>query len=107
MKKVIRFIFTSFTFYFMIFSIYLIYNQITGGDSKNILLIGFNGILEGLYDIEGFRELINSGPMIKTRTVIGETSIYLYIAHFITFIIYGVMFDLFKMLFKKSRNKSK
>ncbi|SKC69200.1 hypothetical protein SAMN02194393_02222 [Maledivibacter halophilus] len=95
-------LFKSFTFYFMLFSILLIYNQYIGYDSKNIILISFNVILNNLFKIDSFREIINSGPTIKTNTLFGETSVYLYICHFITFIIYGLFLDFIKRLLLKT-----
>lgn len=95
-------IFKSFTFYFMLLSILLIYNQYIGYDSHNIILIGFNFILNNLFKIDSFREFINSGPIIKSNTLLGKTSIYLYISHFITFIIYGLFLDFLKTLLLKN-----
>ncbi|MCG8502813.1 MAG: hypothetical protein MJB12_20700, partial [Firmicutes bacterium] len=83
-------IFKSFTFYFMLLSVLLIYNQYIGYDSKNIILIGLNPMLNILMNMDSFRELVNSGPFIDSNTLLGKTSIYLYISHFITFLIYGL-----------------
>lgn len=74
-----------------------------GQDSKHIVLIGFNIILDGLYNIDGFREFMNSGPTVKSNTILGETSIYLYIGHLSSFIVYGLCFDIIKKLFIKHK----
>lgn len=79
-------------------SVLLIYNQYIGYDSKNIILVYFNLILNIQFNIDSFREFINSGPTIKSNTILRETSIYLYISHFITFMIYGLIFDYLKIL---------
>ena len=61
-------IFKSFTFYFMLLSVLLIYNQYIGYDSKNIILIGLNPMLNILMNMDSFRELVNSGPFIDSNT---------------------------------------
>jgi hypothetical protein len=85
----------------MLLSILLIYAELTGGDPKHIVLIHFNVILKYLYRLDWFRSLMATGYAVKSNTLIGETSIYLYIAHFLTFILYGLCFDGLKNLFVK------
>lgn len=86
------------TFHFMLFSLVLIYMQINGWDSKSIMLIEFNVILKSIVDLDGVMAVINSGPMIETRTILGETSLYIYILHFVTFIIYGLTIDILRKI---------
>lgn len=94
MKK----IFKSFTFWFLILSILIIFLHQIGQDSKSIILIGFNPLLRLLPN-----EFMNSGPVVSCNTISGNISIYWYIASIISFIIYGGLLDLIKKLIKIKR----
>lgn len=101
-------IFKSMTFKFMLLSVVLIYLQINGNDTKSIMLIEMNVILNHLLDMESVKTIIQSGPMIKSRTMTGETSLYVYILHFASFLIYGLAFDLLmKIIIKTEAGKKK
>lgn len=90
MKK----LFKTFTFWFFTASILLIIFNILGWDDKNILLIAFNPILSRIVYIEQIRNIIwNNGPNYNT-----------YIAHLITFILYGIIIDVIIYLVNKYKN---
>lgn len=97
MKKILK----SFTFYFMLMSLFMIYMQYVGYDSKNIILIHLNPILSKLQYTDFAESVLNSGKLVNCRTISGSISIYWYIAHFITFIIYGMIFDFIKTIIKR------
>jgi len=84
----------------------MIYMHYIGNDPKNIVLIHLNLILSKLQYTDFGKNILNSGPLVKCRTIRGEISVYWYIAHFITFIFYGIVFDFIKFLIKmvKSNN---
>ncbi|EKY26568.1 hypothetical protein [Clostridium celatum] len=88
MRKILKnFIFISI---FIVLSILIILINFMGYDDKNILLIGLNPILNFLVYQEGFRNIIwNEGPNFN-----------MYIAHLVTFIIYGVIIDMIRFPFK-------
>ena len=97
MKKILK----SFTFYFIILSFLMIYLHQIGQDSKSIVLISFNPILNLLAQSDTAREFMNSGMQITCRTITGSISIFWYIGSVVTFILYGLIFDFIKYLFKK------
>ena len=105
LKKVLKTIFTSFIFYFMLLSLGAIYTHYSGGDSKGIVLIWLNPILSKLCYTSFAENVLSAGPMIKCDTIAGEISLYWYIAHFITFVIYGGILDLLKFIIKKVLRK--
>ncbi|WP_152890909.1 hypothetical protein [Clostridium tarantellae] len=89
-----RKIFKTFTFWFFIISILIILNNILGNDDKNILLIGLNPILNAVVYVEPFRSIIwNDGPNFN-----------MYIAHLLTFIIYGGIIDSIIAIIKSVRS---
>lgn len=100
LKKVLKLLITSFTFWFVVLSLLIIWNHYSGGDSKSIVLIYFNVILEGISLNDVGRELMNSGPEISAKTILGEISVYWYIAHLLSFILYGAVLDGIKAVFK-------
>lgn len=100
MKKGLKMLITSFTFWFVVLSLLIIWNHYSGGDSKSIVLIYFNVILESISLNDVGRELLNNGPMIPARTILGEISVYWYVAHLISFILYGAVLDGVKAVFK-------
>ena len=97
MKKILK----SFTFYFMLLSLFIIYMHYVGYDSKNIMLIHLNPILSELQYTNFAKEVLNSGRLVYCRTISGQISIYWYVAQFITFIFYGMIFDFIKMIVKR------
>lgn len=103
MKKV----FKSFTFWFVLLAISEIYMNQIGRDSKNIVLIYLNPVLRMLSHSDATSAFMNSGLQVPSRTISGNISIYWYIGSVITFIIYGIIFDGIKYLFKHIPNNTK
>lgn len=97
MKK----IFKSFTFYFMLVSILIIYMHYIGQDSKSIVLIGLNPILNSLANTTFADNILDTGIQVSCNTIMGTISINWYIAHFITFTLFGVILDSLKLIIKK------
>ena len=85
MKK----IFKTFTFYFVVIGFCIVLLNITGIDDMNILMIGFNPILNLLDDSKVIRDFMNS------------SSYMWHIASFITNILYGLILDLIRIKIKK------
>ncbi len=100
LKKVLKTLFTSFTFYFVLLSLLIIYGHYTGSDPKSLVLIWANVLLNGLRTSDFVRDALNAGPMIKVDTLSGEISLYWYIAHLLSFILYGAVLDGLKALTK-------
>lgn len=101
MKK----IFKSFTFYFLIASVLIITTHIRGGDSHGIVLFHLNPILKPIILYTNFANTLDSGYKIVNGSIQGETSVYWYVAHFISFALMGVALDIIKMLVKKISNR--
>lgn len=77
----------------MIAILELIMHQI-GQDSKNIVLIGLNPILNIISNSEGVvYDFMQSGLLISCNTIVGHISIYWYIGCILTFLIYGIILD--------------
>ena len=87
----------SLTFCFFILSLLIIANHYFGVDSKGIILIGLNPILKGISYTEFGTNVLSNGPTI----VAGGISIYWYIAHLVTFVLYGAVLDVIKALIKR------
>lgn len=102
MKK----IFKSFTFYFMLASILIIYMHYIGRDSKSILLIYLNPILNSLTYSTFADNVLNTGIQISCNTLLGKIYINWYIAHFITFTFFGLILDGLKSLLTKISSDS-
>jgi hypothetical protein len=100
MKKLLN----LFTFYFLLLSIALIFSHYNGQDPKGIVLVGLNPILSQFSSNITLWNFINSGPRVASNTMSGSISIYWYIAHFISFGVYGVVLDSLKFTIKKYRN---
>lgn len=100
MRKVLG----SFIFWFGIISLLIIYMNYRGQDEKNIALIGLNPILFKIVYIEPFRTWLNSGTVM--RYFLGEPSatLNIYLAHLLTFLFYGLIFDLIKHGIRKIRS---
>lgn len=99
-------IFKSFTFWFIVISLFGIILHQIGQDSKSIVLIGFNPILKMLSYSDAAREFMNSGFAVKCETIAGEISIYWYFGSFITMAFYGFFLDLIKYFIKKRKRGS-
>ncbi|MTI64976.1 MAG: hypothetical protein FH753_00040 [Firmicutes bacterium] len=100
-------VFKSFTFYFLLLSLIIIYINLIGRDSKNILLIYFNPLLNELAHIDSLRDFLNSGPPINSNSFSMGTTLFWYIGNFITCIFYGLFLDGIKLSLKKLSEKGK
>lgn len=77
-----------------------------GQDSKCIVLIGMNPILNMITDTDGFLfSFMNSGLPVSCKTIEGQISIYWYIGSVLTFIIYGAILDFIKSGVKNLRRR--
>lgn len=103
MKKIIK----SFTFCFLLIVLFEIYMHQIGQDSKSIILISLNPILSIISDTDSFFVFMNSGMQIPCRTITGSISIYWYIASILSFLIYGIILDLIRIIISKVGNKAK
>lgn len=98
MKKIIR----SFTFWCLIVSVFEIFMHQIGQDSKSIVLIQFNPLLNMIADSYGsFYHFMNSGWQMPCNTITGHISIYWHIGSVVTFLFYGMVLDGTRMLFCK------
>lgn len=102
MKK----IFKSFTFYFMLLSLFIIFIHYKGQDSHGIVLFHTNIILKNLLYNELVNSIIRTGPKIVCGSLTGEIYVFWYIAHFITFIIYGLVLDLVRHVIRRVRGSN-
>lgn len=103
MKK----IFKSFTFWFLILAVLEIYMHQIGQDSKSIVLIYLNPILRAMSRSDIVRDFMNSGLQVSSGSIIGHISIYWYIGSIVTFIIYGLILDVFKCLLRHISSSTK
>lgn len=77
-----------------------------GQDSKSIVLIGFNPLLNMIADSQiPLYDLMDSGWQVPCNTITGQISIYWYIGSVLTFLLYGLLLDGIKMLFRKFNQK--
>lgn len=97
MKKILK----SFTFYFMLLSLIMIFMHYKGQDSHGIVLFHLNLILKSLLYSEFANSVIRTGPKIACDSLAGEIYIYWYVAHFISFVLYGLVFDFVKFCIRK------
>ena len=97
MKKILK----SFTFWSIILSAFVIWQHQIGRDSKSIILISLNPILNALAGEDITRTFMNSGPRIHCNTILGEISIYWYLASFLTFVAVGSIIDLIRYVLRK------
>lgn len=89
MKKITH----TFTFWFFILSLFIIFMNIIGQDAKNLILIGFNPLLNRLpYD------MMNNGIQIPNHSISGSISIYWYLASIISMCLYGLFLDFLRYL---------
>ena len=73
-----------------------------GQDSKSIVLIGFNPLLNMIADSQGsLYGLMGSGWQVPCNTITGHISIYWYIGSVVTFLFYGIVLDGINLLFHK------
>ena len=102
MKKIMK----SFTFWCLLISVFEIFMHQIGQDSKSIVLIGFNPLLNMIADSQGsLYDLMCSGWQVPCNTITGEISIYWYIGSGLSFLFYGIVLDGIKMLFRKFNQK--
>ncbi|PKM73702.1 MAG: hypothetical protein CVU91_01195 [Firmicutes bacterium HGW-Firmicutes-16] len=106
MKKIL----TSFTFWLVVMAGIVIWMHQIGQDSKSIILISLNPFLSALSKSEVSRTFMNSGPLVPCHTIMGEISLYWYIASFLSFTLIGIIVDILRHLIRKTlrnTNKSK
>ncbi|SDN54876.1 hypothetical protein [Acetanaerobacterium elongatum] len=89
-----RTLYLSFTLCFAILSLLIIANHYFGGDSKGMILIGLNPILKSVSFSEFGMNVLSSGPAVAA----GGISVYWYIAHLLTFVLYGAVVDVIQTL---------
>lgn len=97
MKKIKK----SFSFNFILVSLIMIFTHYIGVDPHGIVLFGLNPILGGLRYTKFADRVINAGPHITCGSLAGYISIYWYLAHFITFALYGMVLDFVILGIKK------
>lgn len=97
MKK----IFKSFTFYFALASLLIIYTHYIGRDCYGIILISLNPVLSFLCYTPFADKVLNTGIQVSCGSLLGKIYINWYIAHFITFTLFGIILDSLKILIKK------
>lgn len=103
MKKILK----SFTFWFVIFAIGGIYLHQIGRDSKSIALIYLNPVLNMISRSDMGAAFMNTGMQVAARTIAGHISVYWYIASILSFVLYGLILDGIKALFKRIWNRTK
>lgn len=102
MKKIIK----SFPFWCLIIAVLEIFMHQIGQDSKSIILIGFNPLLNMIADSQGsLYTFMDTGWQVPCNTITGQISIYWYVGSVLTFLFYGVVLDGMKMLFRKLNRK--
>ena len=79
----------------------MIYTHYKGQDSHGIVLFHLNLILKSLLYSEFANSVIRTGPKIACGSLTGEIYIYWYVAHFISFVIYGLILDFAKIFIIK------
>lgn len=97
MKRILK----SCTFWSIILSACVIWQHQIGRDSKSIVLISLNPILNALAMDDVTRTFMNSGFSVPCNTITGEISIYWYIASFLTFLSFGMILDLIRYFLRK------
>lgn len=102
MKK----LFKSFTFWFVMLVILEIYMHQIGQDSKSIVLIYLNPVLRIISRSDTGSVFMDSGLQVSSRTIMGHISIYWYIGSVVTFIIYGLILDGFRYVFRCIPNRT-
>jgi hypothetical protein len=93
----------SCTVWFSILAGVQIWMHQIGRDSKSIVLISLNPILSAFSSNDCLREFMNGGPKIPSNTIIGEISIYWYIASFLSLFITGLVIDVIRLIFRKNK----
>lgn len=99
----IKKIFKSFIFYCVLLSFIEIFMHQIGQDSKRIVLIGFNPILDSLANSPYMLNFMNSGLQLACNDIVGSISIYWYIGSVITFVLYGMILDTIKYYIKRGK----
>lgn len=97
-------LFRSFTFYFMLLSLFMIYTHYIGRDSHGIVLFHLNIIMRSLLYSEAANSIVKLGPKIACGSLAGEIYVFWYIAHFISFVAYGLVLDFLGFGIRKISN---
>lgn len=87
----------SFTFWCLIFSFFEIFMHQIGQDSKSIVLIRLNPLLNVIADQDTLYNLMDLGWQVPCNTITGQISVYWYIGAVLTFLFYGIVLDKIKM----------
>lgn len=95
-KRAVKALLCSFTFWFVLISLLTIYNHYSGGDSKSIILISFHPVLRLLSHNDAARDWLNAGPMAPARTILGAFSVRWYLAHLLCSFVIGDVLDAIK-----------
>jgi hypothetical protein len=103
----IKKVFRSYTVYFLFASLLMIYTHYTGGDSHGIVLFELNPILNNLRYTNFATNYIKTGPQIASGSLQGDISVFWYVAHFISFALYGLILDSIRFGIKKYSNRVK
>lgn len=99
-------LFKTFTFWCLVLSVFGIFMHQIGQDSKSIVLIRFNPLLNMIAGAQGpLYEMMGSGRQVPCNTITGQISIYWYIGSVLTFLFYGIVLEGIKMLFHKLNPK--
>lgn len=103
----IRKVFFPFTVFLLLASLLIIYTHYKGQDSHGIVLFQLNPILSNLRYTEFANNYISTGPEIPSGSLQGDISILWYVAHFISFALYGLILDAIRFGIKKYANFGK
>ena len=103
----IKKVFRSFTVFFLLASLHIIYTHYKGQDSHGIVLFELNPILSNLRYTDFANNYIRTGPKIPSGSLEGDISIFWYVAHFISFALYGLILDSIRLGIKKYSTFSK
>lgn len=100
-KRYIKAVLTSFTFWFAVLSLITIHNHYTGGDSKSIVLISLHPVLSSLSHNDAARDFLNAGPLVPAKNILGEISVFWYLAHFALSFALGLVLDGIKAVLRR------
>ncbi len=107
LKRLLKALFTSFTFWLVVLSLLTIYTHYSGGDPKSIVLISLHPVLSPLSRADLAREWLNAGTIVPAATILGEFSVRWYYAHLLCAIVMGGALDGVKMLVRRLYRRSK
>ena len=103
----IKKVFHSFTFYFLLASLLIIYTHYRGQDPYGIVLFQLNPILCNLIHTEFANNYIKTGPKIASGSLQVDISVFWYAWHFISFALYGLILDSIRLGIKRYSRRVK